>query len=156
MRCGRTVAAKCGEGHRRLRSRWWLLVGLVAAAFLIGHLQGVGPTVDDSPAPPGTTVTTGTDAAGSGGYTMSDLPKEARATVALIDSGGPYPYAKDGSVFGNRERLLPNRPRGYYREFTVRTPGSSDRGPRRLISGAEGEIYYTNDHYASFHRVERN
>ncbi|MFO1319188.1 MAG: ribonuclease domain-containing protein [Burkholderiales bacterium] len=81
------------------------------------------------------------------------LPVEARETLRLIHAGGPFPYAKDGTVFSNRERLLPGRPWGYYREYTVPTPGSRDRGPRRLISGSRSEIYWTADHYRSFSRV---
>ncbi|MEO6470247.1 MAG: ribonuclease domain-containing protein [Aeromicrobium sp.] len=91
-----------------------------------------------------------------GAFTVADLPKEARETLALIDSGGPFPYRQDDMVFGNREHRLPAKPNGYYREFTVATPNSNDRGPRRLIRGSEGETYYTSDHYASFHLVERN
>ena len=83
------------------------------------------------------------------------LPAEARETIALIDQGGPFPYQKDGSTFGNRERLLPRQPGGYYREYTVITPGSDDRGARRIIAGDGGELYYTADHYASFRRVVR-
>lgn len=89
---------------------------------------------------------------------LSDLPDEARRTDSLIRSGGPFPYAKDGVVFGNRERLLPRQPRGYYREYTVRTPGARDRGARRIVCGGmqtrEPEAcYYTQDHYASFRRI---
>ena len=76
-------------------------------------------------------------------------------TLALIESGGPYPYDKDGSVFGNREGLLPKKPRGYYREYTVPTPGASNRGARRVVQGREGETYYTRDHYRSFVRLDR-
>jgi ribonuclease T1 len=85
----------------------------------------------------------------------SRLPAEARQTLTLIDRGGPYPYAEDGVVFGNFERLLPGHPRGYYHEYTVRTPGSRDRGARRIITGQNGEIYYTDDHYDSFRAVLR-
>jgi ribonuclease T1 len=83
------------------------------------------------------------------------LPKEARETLALIRSGGPFPYQKDGSVFGNRESLLPKRERGYYREYTVRTPGARDRGARRIIAGRGGEYYYTEDHYRTFRRIRQ-
>ncbi|MFD5080264.1 ribonuclease domain-containing protein [Streptomyces sp. NPDC058371] len=83
------------------------------------------------------------------------LPAEARATLALIDRGGPFPYAKDGAVFGNFERELPQHPRGYYHEYTVRTPGERDRGARRIVTGQGGEIYYTDDHYESFRAVLR-
>lgn len=81
------------------------------------------------------------------------LPPEAREALALIKSGGPFPYARDGAVFHNRERLLPRRPRGYYREYTVRTPGARDRGARRIVAGRGGEYYYTPDHYRSFERI---
>jgi len=92
---------------------------------------------------------------------VADLPREARVTLALIKRGGPFPYRKDGSVFGNRERRLPLRPRGYYTEYTVRTPGSRDRGARRIVAGrgqsgdpaTGGEYYYTGDHYETFRRI---
>lgn len=89
--------------------------------------------------------------------TVAQLPPEARSVLALIRAGGPFRYDKDGSVFGNRERLLPPQGRGYYREYTVRTPGERDRGARRLVVGGEprqlAEVWYTADHYASFRRV---
>jgi ribonuclease T1 len=89
------------------------------------------------------------------------LPREAHATLALIKAGGPFPYVRDGSVFGNREKRLPPRARGYYREYTVPTPGTRSRGARRIIAGAgtsgdarsSGEYYYTDDHYNSFRRI---
>jgi len=87
------------------------------------------------------------------GVRVADLPPEARTTLRLIERGGPFPYRKDGTVFGNRERLLPIHPRGYYREYTVRTPGSPDRGARRIVAGERGERYYTADHYRSFRRI---
>ncbi len=89
----------------------------------------------------------------SGDVHKSELPPEARATLDLVKAGGPFPYSRDGVVFGNRERLLPKQPRGYYREYTVRTPGARDRGPRRIIAGKQGELYYTEDHYRSFRRI---
>jgi ribonuclease T1 len=82
-----------------------------------------------------------------------DLPKEARATLALIKKGGPFPYQRDGVVFGNFERRLPAQERGYYREFTVPTPGTGNRGPRRIIAGAKGEYFYSADHYRTFQRI---
>ena len=84
---------------------------------------------------------------------LAALLPEARDTLALIESGGPFPYARDGAVFYNREGLLPARPRGYYREYTVRTPGTRDRGARRIVAGKGGEHYYTHDHYRSFRRI---
>ncbi|MCZ4120367.1 ribonuclease domain-containing protein [Streptomyces sp. H39-S7] len=83
------------------------------------------------------------------------LPAEARDTLALIDRGGPYPYPKDGAVFGNYEKELPREKPGYYHEYTVPTPGSRDRGARRIITGAGGELYYTDDHYETFKAVLR-
>jgi ribonuclease T1 len=84
---------------------------------------------------------------------LSKLPLEAQQTIRLVKAGGPFPYQRDGAVFGNREGLLPKRERGYYREYTVRTPGARDRGPRRIVAGRGGEYYYTDDHYRSFRRI---
>ena len=87
---------------------------------------------------------------------VSDLPPEAAETVELIDSGGPFPEPDhDGGTFQNREELLPDRPMGYYREYTVPTPGSDDRGARRIVAGDGGELYWTGDHYSSFSRIVR-
>ena len=83
----------------------------------------------------------------------AELPREARATLALIRKGGPFPYARDGVVFGNREALLPKQKRGYYREYTVKTPGERTRGARRIVHGKPGEFYYTEDHYSHFSRI---
>lgn len=83
----------------------------------------------------------------------SALPREAHRTLARIHAGGPFPYRQDDQTFGNRERLLPARPGGYYREYTVETPGEDDRGPRRIIAGAGGDLYWTSDHYASFRQI---
>ena len=88
-----------------------------------------------------------------GEVALAQLPEEARATVELIRKRGPFPYAKDGSVFGNREGILPKQKRGYYREYTVKTPGLRTRGARRIVAGAPGEYYYTEDHYNSFRRI---
>jgi ribonuclease T1 len=84
---------------------------------------------------------------------LDALPPEARDTVLLIRKGGPFPYAKDGTVFGNREAILPRAKRGYYREYTVKTPGVRTRGARRIVAGASGELYYSEDHYNHFRRV---
>jgi ribonuclease T1 len=81
------------------------------------------------------------------------LPKEAVETLALIRKGGPFPHERDGAVFSNRERLLPARERGWYREYTVRTPGERTRGARRVVAGRDGTLYYTDDHYRSFKRI---
>lgn len=84
---------------------------------------------------------------------VHELPIEARATLELIRAGGPFPYPQDHRVFGNREKRLPLKPHGYYREYTVRTPGVRDRGARRIVAGSGGEYYYTADHYRSFKRI---
>lgn len=84
---------------------------------------------------------------------LDQLPPEARQTLSLIQRGGPFPYPRDGIVFGNRERLLPLQARNYYREYTVPTPGVKHRGARRIVTGVVGEYWYTADHYASFKRI---
>jgi len=84
----------------------------------------------------------------------NDLPPEVRATLALIDRGGPFPYERDGTVFRNFENRLPLHERGFYREYTVRTPGVGHRGARRIVAGG-GTLYYTDDHYQSFKRIRR-
>ena len=87
---------------------------------------------------------------------LADLPVQARQTVALIDAGGPFPYDKDGATFNNFEGVLPSKPRGYYREYTVKTPGERDRGARRIVTGdRDRELFYTDDHYETFARVRR-
>ena len=88
--------------------------------------------------------------------TTTGLPSEAQATLEAIARGGPFSYDRDGTVFQNREGLLPQRPRGYYREYTVETPGSRDRGARRIVAGGDPPevYYYTGDHYRSFRRIE--
>jgi ribonuclease T1 len=120
--------------------RWWLWVAL-GLGLLVAW--AVGARDDRAP--------------GSGAVELRQLPREARETLALIRAGGPFPYAKDGTVFGNRERLLPRQARGYYTEYTVRTPGSRDRGARRIVAGGDprtsGEYWYTDDHYRSFRRI---
>ncbi|WP_314174426.1 ribonuclease domain-containing protein [Streptomyces winkii] len=85
----------------------------------------------------------------------SKLPKEAHDTLDLIDKGGPYPYPQDGTVFDNREGILPDQESGYYHEYTVETPGSPDRGAKRIVTGEEKqEDYFTEDHYESFDKVD--
>ena len=82
-----------------------------------------------------------------------DLSNEALATIAQIHKGGPFPHQRDGITFSNREKILPPRERGWYREYTVKTPGARDRGARRIVAGRDGTLYYTDDHYRSFKRV---
>ena len=156
----------------RSRRLSWVLVLVVLAL--------TGCTSDDTPDGPttatSTTVTTTTSApttsetddtveespaddvdpeSGLVWVAASELPPEARDTLTLIDAGGPYPYDQDDGVFQNREGILPDRAEGYYREYTVETPGSDDRGARRIVAGDGGELYWTDDHYASFARIER-
>jgi ribonuclease T1 len=80
---------------------------------------------------------------------------QLNATLSLIQRGGPFPYKQDGSIFSNREKLLPKKPRGYYREYTVPTPGARNRGARRVVRGKAGETWYTRDHYKTFVRIDR-
>jgi len=116
-------------------------------AVAVGTSLAVGTAVDaKSPAP------------AAGAVALAQLPEPAQQTYRRVLSNGPFPYQKDGVVFGNRERRLPAKSRGYYREYTVETPGSADRGARRIVCGgtrpAEPEAcYYTADHYASFSRI---
>ena len=105
---------------------------------------------------PGVAVGEGNEAGAGPGYamiTLAQLPLEARQTLRLIDQGGPFPYSRDGIVFGNREGRLPRKPYGYYHEYTVPTPGSHDRAARRIIAGGAAERYYTDNHYRSFKRI---
>ena len=112
-----------------------LLLGLAAAAT--GALAQRGPAPEHP----------------AGEVRLAELPPEALATLELIRKGGPYPHAKDGAVFGNREGLLPKQKHGYYREYTVRTPKVRTRGARRIVKGSAGELFYTADHYNSFRRI---
>ncbi|PRZ31395.1 ribonuclease T1 [Antricoccus suffuscus] len=132
-----------------------VVVGLVIAGFFL--VRG-GTTSDGPEAQSGVTSSqVATDAAtGASTVALSALPKEAAQTLKLIKAGGPFPYEKDGSTFGNFEKLLPLKSGGYYHEYTVPTPGESDRGARRIIAGDGGEFYYTGDHYASFQRIEED
>ncbi|GHG88034.1 ribonuclease domain-containing protein [Streptomyces lanatus] len=102
----------------------------------------------------GGTVTATPAAAAVGSICYSDLPSQAYDTLELIEQGGPYPYDQDGTVFQNREGILPSQSSGYYHEYTVKTPGSSTRGARRIVTGEKNqEDYYTADHYESFDLV---
>ncbi|MDD5180914.1 MAG: ribonuclease [Gallionellaceae bacterium] len=85
---------------------------------------------------------------------VAELPTEARTTLRLIRQGGPFPYPRDGVVFGNFEKRLPQQPRGYYHEYTVQTPGARNRGARRIVCGAPVECYYSGDHYRTFRRIQ--
>ena len=126
---------------------WWQalhkmgLIVTVAGAFLTGSAQAKGVSEPET-----------------GAVAFSQLPPEAQTTHRLILAGGPFSHGKDGSVFGNRERALPSRPRGYYLEYTVATPGARDRGARRIVCGGHPPIrpqacYYTGDHYTTFRQI---
>jgi ribonuclease T1 len=152
---------------RSLRRVRWPLLALVALIVLLAIGYAVSAVHHGSPRS-STSASTGSQrsAPGSGRgagslstgsaveVPLSSLPTQVSATVDLILQGGPFPYRQDGVVFANAERHLPIEARGYYHEFTVPTPGSADRGGRRIITGLDGEFYYTADHYESFHRVD--
>lgn len=132
------------------RPRAWPGFCTLGLAIVLGLGGSVGAGMAQAKELPGN--------AKMGGVRLSELSAEARNTRRLIAEGGPFPYAKDGIVFGNRERLLPRAARGFYREYTVPTPGSRDRGARRIVCGGEqptkpDTCYYTGDHYASFRRI---
>jgi ribonuclease T1 len=118
---------------------------------LLSLTTALGPVAAKGPAPADATTAEATIAA-------AQLPPQGRDVLVLIQQGGPFRHDKDGTVFGNRERLLPSQARGYYREYTVRTPGVSHRGARRIVCGGKAPsqpdaCYYTEDHYASFRRI---
>lgn len=129
---------------------WTFKNNVPTVALIVGSMlawlcfAGVGPVLAKGPP----------DAAP---ISVAQLPKEAQATLKLIADGGPFPYSRDGVVFGNRENLLPLHARGYYHEYTVPTPGSKTRGARRIICGgaksSAAECYYSDDHYQSFRRI---
>ena len=144
------------------RQRGTLLAGavLVLVALFVGVQPGSqggrGPgssALDPTSSIPADPATERPSLDGLPTITRADLPPEARTTLDLISAGGPFPYSADGSTFQNRERLLPIRPAGTYREYTVETPGSPDRGARRIVTAQTGEAYWTADHYASFARI---
>ena len=137
LACLLTVLGGCGAANAPARTS--------APGATLGATPGATATARATPGLP--------DGFRGGTITVAQLPADGRATLALIAAGGPYPYSQDGVVFQNREGLLPARPRGMYHEYTVKTPGSPDRGARRLIIGGAGERYYTDDHYDSFRFV---
>jgi len=160
------------------RSLVGLLIALITAAVVWwtqgdGNTPGADPSPTDTPSAQQSTAETSpptagesqTDDPGGDGGTdpdsglpiiqVSDLPPEVAGTLSLIDAGGPYPYEEDDDTFGNFEEVLPERERGYYREYTVETPGLGHRGARRIVAGSNGELYWTDDHYSSFSRIAR-
>lgn len=143
---------------RRLLAVGTLLIGL-ALVILVAFNLVSSPTAQPpaataspgaaSPVPSGN-ATAVPNLSGLASIRESQLPAEGRRTLALIRQGGPFPYNRDGATFSNFERLLPRKSVGYYKEYTVLTPGESDRGARRIVAGKDGEKYYTPDHYESF------
>jgi ribonuclease T1 len=129
----------------------YIVFTLIEGGSLIPDLSPAAPAQTDSSQAPGSTAQV--NQARPGEISVSDLPPQGRDTLALIKQGGPFPYSKDDTVFSNYEGLLPQKAKGYYHEYTVITPGSSDRGARRIVAGQGGEYYYTGDHYLSFKRI---
>src|SRR5262249_4725414 len=133
----RALSNRCvGRGSAR-RAACWLLALAAIASAAFGRM---------APSPPGD-------------IDLANLPMEAQQVYMLIAQGGPFRYDRDGVVFGNREQLLPVKPRSYYREYTVHTPGTRNRGARRIICGGPKTIpdvcYYTDDHYQTFRRIRK-
>ena len=138
-----TGPVSSGSMLRRAVRKWGVAAAVASGLAAGAALHARGPEAIDLPP-----------------VALSAMPAEAQATHQRILSGGPFPYAKDGSVFGNRERLLPTRARGHYRKYTVATPGAADRGARRIVCGGSPpdrpeRCYYTGDHYASFQSIAR-
>lgn len=121
------------------RARWWLLCGLLLCLPAAAQARSHHHSYDDSAIQSIAAV---------------ELPQEGRDTLQLIKRGGPFPYPRDGVVFGNRERRLPQQSRGYYHEYTVKTPGAHNRGARRIVCGVVPECYYSDDHYQTFKRIK--
>jgi ribonuclease T1 len=133
--------------------RWMRSVLLVALALAVASGWLSRETPRGSPPAQGSGATT---EVAQGPAHDESLPTEAHDTLRLIMSDGPFPFDRDGTVFQNREGRLPTQPRGYYREYTVITPGSEDRGARRIVTGGDPpiEFHYTDDHYRRFRRIE--
>ena len=139
----RTGLASSGKALRREMLKWGAAL-VVVSGLGAGGAQAREPVGFSSP---------------SAQAALASLPPEAQTTHQRVLEGGPFPYAKDGIVFGNRERLLPAKPRGHYREYTVRTPGVAGRGARRIVCGGAPPAppeacFYTEDHYSSFRRIQ--
>ena len=138
--------SRAGPSAGRFATARLVLASSLVAFALTGFSQAQAWSWQDGRAP-----------AAAATVRVTELPRQGRETYERIRQGGPFPYDKDGAVFGNRERQLPAEKRGYYREYTVRTPGSRDRGARRIVCGGPPRephaCYYTADHYASFRRI---
>ncbi len=151
-------AALCGAFCYHLMQRFFqsLLTRFAGLAAIVALLAGTAAFLAPSSAGAFSFFQASGDT-----IAIASLPSEAQKTLALIKAGGPFPYAKDGTVFGNYERVLPKKKRGYYTEYTVVTPGLKNRGPKRIVAGkgstgdpaTSGEYWYTADHYKSFRRI---
>ena len=132
-------------------------LAVVIAAVVAFAFGSKEPTATPTSTPPAPTSDTRAPAPSRHSdlptISVDELPREAVEVLALIEDGGPFPYSQDDEIFQNREGILPSRGSGHYREYTVETPGSSDRGARRIVAGADGERYYTADHYESFREI---
>ena len=141
----------------RRRTRLGLWAAALAATLLWwvpGCAQTSSPERALDPSQTASAPARGVDpASGLPRVSVAELPQEAANTIKLIEEGGPFPYERDGATFENREGILPDHPVGYYEEYTVETPGEDDRGARRIVAGSRGELYWTEDHYASFERI---
>ncbi|MFB9127961.1 ribonuclease [Paraburkholderia dipogonis] len=147
--------------------RAWALSGIVVLSAILGGCdkggsqsptEASGASASEASAPPAASASAPAVASGAlGTITKTQLPGEAAETLRLIKAGGPFPFSEDGVVFRNSAALLPQHPRGYYHTYTVRTPGSTDRGQRRIICGGPrrqtSDCYYTDDYYVSFKRI---
>jgi len=145
----------------------WAFSGIVVLSAILGGCgkggsqsatEASGASASEASAPPAASASAPAVASGAlGTVTKTQLPGEATETLRLIKAGGPFPFSEDGVVFRNSAALLPQHPRGYYHTYTVRTPGSTDRGQRRIICGGPrrqtGDCYYTDDYYVSFKRI---
>jgi ribonuclease T1 len=127
----------------------------LSLALFVGGPAAVAQAVTPAPTASSAATATAPAPADVGSICQSELPAEAHDTLELIEKGGPYPYPQDGTVFENREGILPDQDTGYYHEYTVETPGSPDRGAKRIVTGEEDqEDYFTEDHYESFDLVD--
>ena len=154
----RTGGVSSGSGLRRAMRKLGL-TAVVVASCATGLAGTSFARTPQTPNEPGDAAQSAAQSAATAIVPLAALPPEARATHSLILRGGPFDYQKDGTVFGNRERLLPLHPRGHYREYTAKTPGARNRGARRIVCGGKPPTrpqacFYTDDHYASFRRIE--
>ncbi|MFH8790636.1 ribonuclease domain-containing protein [Streptomyces roseoverticillatus] len=140
--------------HRTSRFARTAVLAALASALFAGGTAVAAPLTAQA-APTAATVQAPAVMKATGSVCKSGLPSQADDTLRLIDAGGPFPYPKDGTVFSNREGVLPKQSSGYYHEYTVKTPGSPDRGARRIVAGQrDHEDYYTGDHYATFNLID--